>query len=1209
MSPPPFDLQASEDSPDNSPSISDNPSNAVGQPAGSPESSSSSNIYTEEEEYGYESEYSSSDYGYGDAGGNPYTSFASDQGDATPNGSNQLTTPDTQPDIEAPDQDTSPLENNNNSEKEWETNQVERPPKTDLSGKGSAISNFVRELEAKQDSLIATGESLKGNIMDAVSNQKEAIAEAAEARAASIRTLLDDTYDKIGNSAKEARERVNRLESEKIAELEEATMGKEEQFSEMIAGKKSQVQDAADRMAAEAEREGEKEAQRALKVSAKKIEQARKLAEPERFEHYDRADRITTVAQSLAGDAEIHILSVGNSLATMARENSKKLADKISVEANEVSHTFSKVEAEGLKKIAAEKENARKGISVVAAETRKGIHSAESEALGSLDGFESAPDDILNLAAQAADSLDELGQTACAKVNQQIEEAVFQISDVISEIMTQLRGVSSQEAAASIAASRGEIMGAIAAFEADIKAGVDEIIGQINEAGQDIIKRLDEVVHQIRSAIQGLAESFQNAVNKAVEEASEQMDELLDDALGNIDEMISKTESAMGEMVSKAIAQWEKELAQGLAEIKQKVDEGLAPLDNVISQLAEKINESAEKIENETWLERAWNFFTGLLAGLWEGLLEFIYEIIIAILVVLLIVAIAAAILAWFGALAATILAIAIFMFTYAGAIAIIALILTAIGVVIAGVQLYQSAMHDHLSDYERGKLAGKAIFTLVETFLGDRILRGLGKLFKRAGAAGDLGDIGKGDDIIDPPNKGDDILPDTDDVGNPGKDADEVIDPINDPDRPKEPEKRPDKEDDPEIDGDRDNPDKDGDQPDKEGEQPDKEAEEPGREGEEGEGAEGDKDDPEKKDEDGEDKEDRDKDEEDKEKEDEDKEDEKEDEDKEDKEDEDKEDEDKEDEDKEDEDKEDEDKEDEDKEDEDKEDEGKEEEDKEDEDKKDEDKEDEDKEDEKKKDEDKDEEEKEDDKEKDDPEKDDEGSSNDDKDKDSGTENLASNAKLIEVLASQGLTPAKIALFLDEMVIMGLTAQDIFNYPPMVRGWKKMVNLNADLQIRRTPGALIAMAKKMRGEFVPLPETYLSPQYITNHLAKFGSGASYLVPKAALDYFPHPPVGRPDGQFVVPSYLMDQALLSANGSIAAVEKFLGIKAGSWSGQKMIRIDIPNPRASNPRLSSGNEAGANKQWLPGGKTSGGIDEIVLDPIPGGSYIENPTNLK
>jgi len=47
-------------------------------------------------------------------------------------------------------------------------------------------------------------------------------------------------------------------------------------------------------------------------------------------------------------------------------------------------------------------------------------------------------------------------------------------------------------------------------------------------------------------------------------------------------------------------------------------------------------------------------------------------------------------------------------------------------------------------------------------------------------------------------------------------------------------------------------------------------------------------------------------------------------------------------------------------------------------------------------------------------------------------------------------------------------------------------------------------------------------------------------------------------------------------------------------GEELVRIDISNPREFGLRLPTGNEAGANPFWLPGGQLPTGISEAVID---------------
>ncbi|MEM5435512.1 RHS repeat-associated core domain-containing protein [Paraburkholderia diazotrophica] len=127
----------------------------------------------------------------------------------------------------------------------------------------------------------------------------------------------------------------------------------------------------------------------------------------------------------------------------------------------------------------------------------------------------------------------------------------------------------------------------------------------------------------------------------------------------------------------------------------------------------------------------------------------------------------------------------------------------------------------------------------------------------------------------------------------------------------------------------------------------------------------------------------------------------------------------------------------------------------------------------------------------------------------------------------------------------------------------------------------------------------------IDAHLAQFRDGASYITPTKALDTYGRDPIGRPDGQFVMPSSYLDDLMLSTRGDVAKLEDALGIPSGSWQGNPLSRIDIQDPSSVGLRMATGSESGANSLWLPGGYTSGGVPEAVVNQIPAGSYTESP----
>lgn len=122
-----------------------------------------------------------------------------------------------------------------------------------------------------------------------------------------------------------------------------------------------------------------------------------------------------------------------------------------------------------------------------------------------------------------------------------------------------------------------------------------------------------------------------------------------------------------------------------------------------------------------------------------------------------------------------------------------------------------------------------------------------------------------------------------------------------------------------------------------------------------------------------------------------------------------------------------------------------------------------------------------------------------------------------------------------------------------------------------------------------PNPITYLSKEYIENHLAKFKGGVTKFAWQA-----PTKPVGPPGGTFVMPKSVADELIAKSGGDVSKLEKMLGLNAGDL-GPKPVRIDITEP--TGLRMPDGNEVGANEFWLPGGFTSGGILEATVDQIP------------
>lgn len=134
----------------------------------------------------------------------------------------------------------------------------------------------------------------------------------------------------------------------------------------------------------------------------------------------------------------------------------------------------------------------------------------------------------------------------------------------------------------------------------------------------------------------------------------------------------------------------------------------------------------------------------------------------------------------------------------------------------------------------------------------------------------------------------------------------------------------------------------------------------------------------------------------------------------------------------------------------------------------------------------------------------------------------------------------------------------------------------------------IIAMPKGGR----PDPSEYLSSEYIQNHLQKFNDGATRFMPESNLEKYG---IAQRDGtSFVMPSHEADAMTAATRGDLRAMENELGLPHGFLDSNKIVRIDISDPDEFNLRVPSGNEAGANEQWIPGGALPNGASEAVVD---------------
>ncbi len=127
------------------------------------------------------------------------------------------------------------------------------------------------------------------------------------------------------------------------------------------------------------------------------------------------------------------------------------------------------------------------------------------------------------------------------------------------------------------------------------------------------------------------------------------------------------------------------------------------------------------------------------------------------------------------------------------------------------------------------------------------------------------------------------------------------------------------------------------------------------------------------------------------------------------------------------------------------------------------------------------------------------------------------------------------------------------------------------------------------------------------SHMSSFSRGAGALLSRQNYDAFilssshfgrPHtgPGVGPGEG-FVAPWHALLNEFSKSAGEARKLEQLLGLDKNSLGNTSdVVLAHVPFPQELGLRRPSGNEQGANDQFVEGGRTSGGMEEGVIDRV-------------
>lgn len=158
-----------------------------------------------------------------------------------------------------------------------------------------------------------------------------------------------------------------------------------------------------------------------------------------------------------------------------------------------------------------------------------------------------------------------------------------------------------------------------------------------------------------------------------------------------------------------------------------------------------------------------------------------------------------------------------------------------------------------------------------------------------------------------------------------------------------------------------------------------------------------------------------------------------------------------------------------------------------------------------------------------------------------------------------------------------------------------KYPRVNIDDETRQM---LINMEKETRLD----PSDYISDEEIRRHIRIFEEeGVAKIISKEQLKYAEknyRGAIGPESGQYATSEVIIEKAIKASDGDPRKLEKLLALDEGSLGENPVI---IKPKKIKFLEFPSGNEKGANDYWKPGGYTSGGIPEVVVNQFALGEY--------
>jgi hypothetical protein len=608
-----------------------------------------------------------------------------------------------------------------------------------------ALMGILQSIDNEQQKLTANGEQRKLQIMAAAQAQKLAIRDTIHTQATRLEQVFEDAIAAINTAVTDARVGMITEREKKIAEVQLHGNVQIAALAQSTDAHRDAISTAAETTAAAAEKTGETQAQRVLADTSQKAGQAITIGENTipKYKSYDRSARIGSALRDISTDLASNYIDVGKELAKAARKDAADMAGKFRGESVQSMEHFMVAESTGMSKIAEQRD-----------QTVTGLTQLTQDPITQLD--QTATDLIMQLSTQRVDAVLQVLQSNTgieAAIDQQsaqattiVDKQTHEAGDRLTDFGVQLYKSFGQEAPSpkQIAEVNKLVGEATAKFANALDKFTSDVDQSLVAGSGKIAKDIDAQVTATAAPVQQTRQGFGNTVANVSGQVAQAINDTVLKAEQNMDTVVTETEKTYQDSVDKSTAEWNDELVKGSAEIISRMDTGLSKLDETLAKLPSQLSEKAEDIEHEGILHRIGSWVAGFVVGLVEEAVDFVLGLAAILLIIIAILVIAAVLVALFLGLDVLIAAIVAIGAAIAAAAEVIAAILEVaagiaflVGLYVGIKYIYLSITRPDLSDYERGKLAGRGVFQIGLAVFGEKIFGKLGEWVKSLGPEG----------------------------------------------------------------------------------------------------------------------------------------------------------------------------------------------------------------------------------------------------------------------------------------------------------------------------------------------------------------------------------------------------------------------------------------------------------------------------------------